>query len=154
MYSLKEDYEKNIKQFFLKDIDELLKGYDPGLPKMKPDVLKQMKEIEERRDKMIKELQEQENRKPVVVQEPGKPPRQLTTPEVVQVIKNQQNVINTLQKQTHDMQSQINSMKSEMIKISIQRDKLKLENEELKKNIDLQKSSKLLPDNAVDVSNL
>lgn len=151
---IKEDYEKNIKQFFLKDIDELLKDYEPGLPKMKPDVLKQMKEIEERREKMIKELQEQENRKPVVVQEPGKPPRQLTTPQVVEIIKNQQNVINTLQKQAHDMQSQLNSMQSEIIKKSIQFDKLKIENEELKKKVDSQKNTKLLPDNAVDVSNL
>ena len=152
---IKEDHEQNVKQFFLKDIDELLKDYDPGLPKMKPDVLKQMKEIEERREKMIKELQEQENRKPVVVQEPGKPPRQLTTPEVVQIIKNQQNVINTMQKQVHDMQSQINSMQSEIIKKSIQYDKLKLENEELNKNSNnSKKNTKLLPDNAVDVSNL
>ena len=152
---IKEDHEQNVKQFFLKDIDELLKDYDPGLPKMKPDVLKQMKEIEERREKMINELQEQENRKPVVVQEPGKPPRQLTTPEVVQIIKNQQNVINTMQKQVHDMQSQINSMQSEIIKKSIQYDKLKLENEELNKNSNnSKKNTKLLPDNAVDVSNL
>jgi hypothetical protein len=152
---IKEDYEKNVKQFFLNDIDELLKNYEPGLPNMKPDVLVQMKEIEDRRDKMIKELQEQENRKPVVVQEPGKPPRQLTTPEVVQIIKNQQNVINTMQKQSHDMQSQINSMQSEIIKKSIQYDKLKLENEELNKNSNnSKKNTKLLPDNAVDVSNL
>lgn len=158
---MKEDYEKNIKQFFLKDIDELLKDYEPGLPKMKPDVLKQMKEIEERRDKMIKEMQERENNKPVIIQEPGKPPKQLTTPEVVQIIKNQQKLINSLKTEAHDMQNQLNSMQSNYIKLSIQHDKLKIENEQLKtkslSNTEIKTSgtaNKLSPDTHVDVSSI
>ena len=35
--------EPDIKDFFLNKIEDLLKNYEPGHPKMKPDVLKQIK---------------------------------------------------------------------------------------------------------------
>jgi glycosyltransferase involved in cell wall biosynthesis len=41
---IRNEAEKNVKQFFMKEIDELLKKYEPGEPKMKPEVLKQIKE--------------------------------------------------------------------------------------------------------------
>jgi glycosyltransferase involved in cell wall biosynthesis len=47
--------EKDIMQFFMKDIDTLLEGYEPGKPENKPDVLKQMDEIKERRETVINE---------------------------------------------------------------------------------------------------
>ena len=39
----------------MKDIDGLLDSYEPGKPENKPDVLKQMNEMKERREKTIKE---------------------------------------------------------------------------------------------------
>jgi len=62
-----EDFvkEKDIMQFFMKDIDKLLDSYEPGKPEFKPDVVKQMNEIKEKRDKAIKDhkqRQEQEQR--------------------------------------------------------------------------------------------
>jgi len=52
-----EDFikEDDIMQFFMKDIDMLLQSYEPGKPEYKPDVLKQMNEIKERREKVINE---------------------------------------------------------------------------------------------------
>jgi glycosyltransferase involved in cell wall biosynthesis len=47
--------EKDILQFFMKDIEGLLDSYEPGKPENKPDVLKQMNEMKERREKTIKE---------------------------------------------------------------------------------------------------
>jgi glycosyltransferase involved in cell wall biosynthesis len=44
--------DANILNFFMKDIDVLLENYDPGHPKHKPDVLKQIEEIKLKRDKM------------------------------------------------------------------------------------------------------
>lgn len=41
--------EKNIKHFFLEDIDHLLNNYEPGKPENKPDVIKQMEEINKNR---------------------------------------------------------------------------------------------------------
>ena len=52
---IRKDNEQNIKDFFLRDIDEKLKVYEPGEPKNKPDVLEQIKEIENKREVMIKE---------------------------------------------------------------------------------------------------
>ena len=46
---IRKDNEQNIKDFFLRDIDEKLKVYEPGEPKNKPDVLEQIKEIEEKK---------------------------------------------------------------------------------------------------------
>jgi hypothetical protein len=51
-----DDFVKNqeIKKFFIEDIDELLKNYELGRPENKPDVSKQIQEIKERREEMIK----------------------------------------------------------------------------------------------------
>jgi hypothetical protein len=43
------------------DIDELLESYEPGNPKHKPDVFNQMKEIQEKRNKIIEEQKKQQN---------------------------------------------------------------------------------------------
>lgn len=47
--------EPSILKFFMEDIDELLESYEPGNPTHKPDVSNQMKEIREKRHKIIEE---------------------------------------------------------------------------------------------------
>ena len=44
---------------------------------MKPDVLQQMKEIENRRLQIMKQQQEQQQNKSVIIKEGNNPPRQL-----------------------------------------------------------------------------
>jgi len=51
--------EQTILDFFMVDIDKLLESYEPGNPKYKPDVSNQMKEIKEKRDKIIEEQKKQ-----------------------------------------------------------------------------------------------
>jgi hypothetical protein len=53
--------EPTILNFFMVDIDELLESYEPGNPKHKPDVFNQMKEIQEKRNKIIEEQKKQQN---------------------------------------------------------------------------------------------
>jgi glycosyltransferase involved in cell wall biosynthesis len=53
--------EPEILQFFMSDIDCLLNSYDPGKPENKPDVIKQLCEIKESREKIIKEHIEKQN---------------------------------------------------------------------------------------------
>jgi glycosyltransferase involved in cell wall biosynthesis len=53
--------EQPIFDFFMVDIDELLNSYDVGNPKYKPDVVKQMKEIQEKRDKIIEQQKKQQD---------------------------------------------------------------------------------------------
>jgi hypothetical protein len=82
--------EEHIKNFFLKDIDELLAKYDPGLPIMKPDVLKQIKEIDEQRAKM---MEEQNKHGPIMLQREGQQPVVLSSQEVIGIIEQQQRQI-------------------------------------------------------------
>jgi hypothetical protein len=53
--------EQSVLDFFMVDIDELLGSYEPGNPKYKPDVSKQMKEIQEKRDEITETHKKQQN---------------------------------------------------------------------------------------------
>ena len=66
--------EPELLKFFMEDIDTLLDLYDPGKPVYKPDVTKQLNEMREIREKMIKEhnekqIQNQMNEQASVIQQ-------------------------------------------------------------------------------------
>tara|TARA_B110000879_G_C11181491_1_gene518656 strand:+ start:105 stop:1412 length:1308 start_codon:yes stop_codon:yes gene_type:complete len=86
---IRQPCEQSIKQFFMKDIDELLENYEPGLPKMKPDVLTQIAKIKiERAELIARETQKQLENGPIVIQQgDGKPPIQLNNLQVVNLVK-------------------------------------------------------------------
>jgi|UniRef100_A0A6C0IPL4 glycosyltransferase involved in cell wall biosynthesis len=156
---IRKDTENDIKQFFMKDIDGLLEDYTPGLPNMKPDVLKQIKEIEEKRDIMIKEMQAKQQNGPIMINENGKPPRELTNPEIVQLISGQQNTIKQLNEEKQQMHDTMMQMQSQMIEISMKVEALTKENTELQTNkTSSYKSatteSKLTPTIKVDMSDI
>jgi hypothetical protein len=52
--------EADLKQFFMYDIDELLKNYEPGKPENKPDVLKQINDIQQQREDAIADHQKKQ----------------------------------------------------------------------------------------------
>jgi len=52
--------EPDILKFFMEDIDSLVDAYDPGKPQYKPDVTKQLAELKESRENMIKEHQKKQ----------------------------------------------------------------------------------------------
>jgi glycosyltransferase involved in cell wall biosynthesis len=54
--------EDDIKQFFMEDIDILLNEYVPGKPENKPEVLKQIEDLKEKRERMIREQQNNLNK--------------------------------------------------------------------------------------------
>jgi hypothetical protein len=82
---IRQPFEKTIMNFFMKDIDKLLEQYLPGDPKNKPDVLKQIKEIEQKRDEMT-----QQEGACLMIQEPGKEPVRLSMQDVVNILQQQQ----------------------------------------------------------------
>ena len=84
--------EPELKDFYMNKIDELLKNYDPGKPNMKPDVLKQIAEIEEHRAKMQKQSQQGN----IMVQTPGQEPVSLTQEQVLQHLNEQNKKMNEL----------------------------------------------------------
>ncbi len=62
-----EDFvkEQELLDFFMNDIEVVLKEYEPGMPSMKPDVLKQIDELTHEREELMKqkknEMQSQNN---------------------------------------------------------------------------------------------
>ena len=97
---IRKKSEKNIKNFFLNEITNLLTNYEPGEAKMKPDVLKQIAEIEKEREIIKEQLNKQatSGNGPIMLQRPGEEPIQLSNQEVVNMLLQQQNVINELNK--------------------------------------------------------
>ena len=121
------DFEKPIKQFFMQDIDPLLAKYEPGLPKMKPDVLKQMTEIEKERAEQQAEYQKmmQSQNAPILMHMPNKEPVQLNSYQILDIIKKQQEEIQNLTKEKENsnkfnklLQQKIVDLRSEMLEIT------------------------------------
>jgi lysyl-tRNA synthetase class I len=86
--------DDKIVKFFTEDLEKRLTTYEHGDIKLKPDVLKQIGEIEERKKQMIKSIQAQQAQNPsqlkIVFREEGKSPRELSMPEVVELLDKQQ----------------------------------------------------------------
>lgn len=83
--------EPDIKEFYMDSIDNLLQDYHPGLPINKPDVLKQIKEIEEDRRKMLIEHQEKQKKGEgkIVLNQNGTN-IELNNEQIVQIMQKQQ----------------------------------------------------------------
>jgi hypothetical protein len=82
--------QPELKEFYL-NIDSKLENYSPGDASMKPDVLKQMLQMEEKRRKAAED--QAKNCQQITIQQNGGPPTVLTTPQVVELIKQQQTQI-------------------------------------------------------------
>ena len=107
---IRYESEAAIKKYFLKDIDKQLANYDPGDPKWKPEVFEQMKVIQKERDEMVRKMQLQQQQQmmqqqqqqgdaKIMINEEGKPPRELTAIETLQLIQQMQDRINALEAQ-------------------------------------------------------
>jgi hypothetical protein len=133
---IKNENEKHIKQFFTKDMESLLEKYEPGQPKMKPEVLAQTKQIEEDRKKMMEQANNQqflnnafnknqniqssntmpqlppgaENNITIMMQEEGKEPVPMNMQQIVQLLQTQQNDNNRLKTETDTLRRRIGEM--------------------------------------------
>jgi hypothetical protein len=90
--------EKPILDFFLKDIEMKLKSYEPGDAKYKPDVVKQLKEMDEARAKQMQEMMKSGQIPPqkIMVQRQGEPPTELSMEDIVKILQTQQEHIKQL----------------------------------------------------------
>ena len=99
--------DKGTIKFFVEDLEDKLKVYEHGNINMKPDVLKQIKELEVKRKEVEKKMAEDRQKNleflsanaapqskntgsTIVFQEEGKPPRELNHHEVVEMLMSQQ----------------------------------------------------------------
>ena len=122
----------SIRQFFMIDIDPLLERYEPGHPRMKPDVLKQIQELDAERNKMMQQMQSQQQLQlqqqqqqqngggfgqdimtNIMFNEPGKPPRPLHSNEVVQMIQQLQSQVEYYTKYTADLEQKYTALQNE-----------------------------------------
>jgi glycosyltransferase involved in cell wall biosynthesis len=124
--------ESLIKDFFLNKIDKLLSVYEPGDPKMKPDVIKQTKEIEEERKKMMMSQQQEQNNvmTSIVFSKDGSPPVQLSTNDVLNILNKQKEDINNLIKQNEELQKIASMLQQQLISQQVENNRIN-NNEEL-----------------------
>ena len=107
---IRQSKEAAIKQFFMTDIDTLLKTYEPGEPKMKPDVLQQIKEIDEERQKMMAE----QGGGQFMINEPGKPPRALSNEEIAKIMNQQVEQITSLRQKNEQLEKMVANLQKQM----------------------------------------
>ena len=124
---IRQPFEDKIHDFFVKEIDNLLKNYAPGEPKMKPDVLAQIKQIDLQRKKMEEDARAQQNamQQPgqgpaqgqpnqgfpqIMIEQPGQPPRALTPHEIADAMKQQQEHIKQLVGRVSELEGQLVQM--------------------------------------------
>lgn len=125
--------EKAIKRFFLEDIDKLLSVYEPGRPSMKPDVLKQIKEIEAKRDEMKKAmLEKQQENGPIILNRP-EGQMQLSNKQVVEIIKQQQVELEKHKKDKQEMDRLSELMKHKLVDLHNKTVSLRKEKEALER---------------------
>ena len=115
---IRKPSESKIKQYFMNDIDALLAAYKPGDPIMKPDVLKQIKEIDEQRKQMIKEQSAAATQ--FMINEPGKPPRALTQEEVANIMNQQIEQIKTLTQKNESLEMMVTNLQKKISQNSAQ----------------------------------
>jgi glycosyltransferase involved in cell wall biosynthesis len=102
--------DKDMKEFYMEKIDNLLQNYAPGDPSNKPDVLKQMIEIEAERKKLL-----QQNNTPgqIILNQDGKE-IVLNNQQIVQIIQNQQQQLQELEKKLIEKDNLIKSLIGEL----------------------------------------
>jgi hypothetical protein len=79
--------DKDLKEFYMERLEGLLQNYYPGDPANKPDVIQQIKEIEEERRKMV--LEQQNLQGQIVISQDGKQ-IPLNNEQVVEIMRKQQ----------------------------------------------------------------
>ena len=93
---IKDDEMRN---FYMKEVDNILKDYEPGRPTMKPDVLTQIIDIEERRRKDAENRYNELASKiqgRIVIQNSDGQSKELSNDEVITMLRQQQANINQL----------------------------------------------------------
>lgn len=107
--------EASIKQFFMTDIDTALAEYAPGEPSMKPDVLKQIEEINEER-KMLKKQQGGESSCQIMINEPGKEPRPMSPEEILHAMNMQLEEIKSLREKNGILETMVANLQKTISK--------------------------------------
>lgn len=150
--------ESEIKKFFISDIDLCLKKYELGLPNMKPGVLKQIKKIEDDHKRIVEEQMRAQQGNAVgaggqiMLERPGESPLALSSQDVVNIIKQQQQQIEQLTKRNSEMNEIIQKMQDKIAQMrNAEKDRLKREEESVSKS-NIEVSEPVSAEETVDIS--
>ena len=114
--------EEEQKEFYMNVIDKLLENYDPGHPKNKPDVLKQIKEIEEERKQMaIEQQKKQKNDGKIVLNQNGQH-IELNNEQIVQIMQKQQEQLIEFSNLLKEKDKKIESLENDINRSDIRND--------------------------------
>lgn len=102
--------DKDMKEFYMEKIETLLQNYEPGDPSNKPDVLKQMIEIDEERKKL---MQQNNGQGQIMLNQDGKEIA-LTNQQIVQIIQSQQEQLQKFERLLVEKDSLIKHLLSEL----------------------------------------
>ena len=120
---IKNKNEEGIKDFFMNQIDKLLENYEAGSPKMKPDVLEQIKKIEAERAEMLRKAEEQQRAmggNQIILQKDGEQPQVLTAQDAVNIMQQQQQYIGELKNQYAQQEKRVKDLESMVLQLQTQ----------------------------------
>lgn len=135
-----KDFIKNAesREFYMSKINELLKDYELGTPENKPDVMKQTKEIEEKRRQ---EAMKNGGVPKISIQKPDGSTQDISIQELVEIVKKQQEQLvsnnTTFQQMNEKIQEQMNVNRMLLNDNTLLRNELNKAIEELKKYTDV-----------------
>ena len=98
---IRQTSENNTRQFFMNDIDDKLKDYQPGEPIMKPDVLEQIAEINEHRSQIMASQPAPQ----IMIDISGEERRPMTPHEIVKALSQQQEHIKLLTSRIRELEN-------------------------------------------------
>lgn len=108
-----------LKHFFVDELESLLKYYEPGLPKMKPDVIAQTVELEKNMIAMMqKQQQETATGGTIIMQQEGKEPVALTNDQVVNIIQVQQAQVKELTAKVSELQTERDKLERSLLYVT------------------------------------
>lgn len=151
MFIRKPD-EAHIKQFFMKDINALLDNYAPGKPEMKPDVLDQINKIQEERNRLQQQMQQQNVQQAqipkIMVNEPGKPPRELNVQEIMDILNKNMQEIQQLRQENNQLKQYIQQIQNTSVGTSLNNNN----NNNNNNQPDMSREHIMTKENTIDIS--
>jgi Glycosyl transferase family 2 len=141
--------DKTLKQFYMIDLEDKLKTYEPGRPEMKPDVLEQTARMEKERQadhmRMLQEQQQQQQQQPqqdnmnpnngdgyIILHVEGQDPIPLSREQVAELLQQQKNQIDFLSQKVKQLSGGSTPVTNDLI---TRHDELLMENVHLKKKV-------------------
>lgn len=110
---IRKENEAKIKMFFMEKIDDLLNGYKPGEPSMKPEVLKQMVELDIKRKELMNN-NPQPGVKIMMKRGNGLPDMEVNIQEVLNMIQQQHEQLNKLTQELEEKNAIIKQLQTKL----------------------------------------